>query len=115
MHCRLVYGVGMSDWRESRPLAYVILAVIVTLQLAIPLSRVGTDERRFGWKMFSLEGTPLGLVVETTNGSEIEIDPDEYMAMVRADVDILALLPPHLCLVVPDAATVTWEGGSLEC
>ncbi len=105
----------MSDWRGTRPLAYVILAVILCLQLALPLSRLGTDDRRFGWKMFSEEGTPLGLGVHTTDGSEIEIDPGDYMAMVRVDVDILDLLPPHLCTVVPDAARVTWEGGSLEC
>jgi hypothetical protein len=37
------------------------------------------------------------------------------MAGARGDVDIVALLPPHLCNVVSGAVRVTWDSGEHEC
>lgn len=64
--------------------------------------------------MFSTaQFAPEFVVVTATE--EIEIDHRDYVAMPRADVDFETLLPPHLCVVVPAAVSVRWEGGEHQC
>ena len=44
-----------------------------------------------------------------------QIDLLDYMARVRADIDIGALLPSHLCRVLPDATRVHFNEDITEC
>ena len=106
----------MTNWRQSRPLALMVIAVFLIIQLALPISRLGdVSAKRFGWQMFS-EGSTLPLfVVHTDDGTEFETSLDDYTAMLRADIDLVDLVPPHLCAVVPDAASVTWQTGEYRC
>lgn len=105
----------MRDWRRSRLIAGLVIGVFLLVQLSIPLSRMGDESaRRFGWQMFSSASSTPEFVVTTDTG-EVEIDVGDFMAMIRADVDIVTLIPPHLCQVVPEARSVTWEEGSYEC
>lgn len=105
----------MAGWRRSPAVAVLVIAVFLVVQLAVPLSRLGTDSpRRFGWQMFSIARHSPQFVVATETG-EIEIEVSDFMARVRADVDLVALLPQHLCSVVPGAEVVTWEDGVHRC
>lgn len=106
----------MSAWRRSPVIALLIVSVFLVVQLAIPISRLGHHQPtvRFGWQMFSVAIPAPEFVVATTNG-DVSIDLEDYMARVRGDIDIEALLPPHLCQVVQGAIRVTWADGSYEC
>ena len=105
----------MTGWRTSRVAAVSVIAVFFIVQLAIPISRIGDDDpRRFGWQMFSTSSQAPHFVVTTDTG-EVEVDLADYMARVRGDIDIVSLMPPHLCNVIPGAESVSWEGGDFEC
>lgn len=105
----------MSNWRRSRPLALAVIIAFLVVQLAIPISRLeNEDTRRFGWRMFSVTRLAPEFVV-VTGTEDMEIVIEDYMARVRADIDIAGLLPAHLCAVVPDARKVTWEDGEHPC
>lgn len=105
----------MAGWRRSPAIAGLVVASFLIVQLVVPISRFGDDStRRFGWQMFSL-ARPSPQFVVTTSTGDIEIALSDYMARVRADVDVTLLLPPHLCSVIPGADYVTWEDGSHQC
>jgi hypothetical protein len=105
----------MSDWRTSRLAAGIVIAVFVLVQLALPISRLGReDAARFGWQMYSVARPSPQFVVSTSAG-DVDIRLHDYMARVRADIDIVGLLPPHLCEVVSGAQTVTWEEREHRC
>jgi len=111
-----VYGVAVSSWRRSKVVALAAIGVFLAVQLAIPMARYGEVDRaqRFGWQMFSIGEQAPRFVVETSTGNR-EIDLDDYLARVRGDIDIIGLMPAHLCEVIPGAITVTWQDGSHPC
>ena len=49
------------------------------------------------------------------DGEMQQIDLLDYMARLRADIDIGALLPSHLCRVLPDATRVHFNEDITEC
>ncbi len=106
----------VSSWRTHRVVAALAVVAFVTIQLAIPISRFGSNEAapRFAWQMFSTVREAPDFVVET--GSEtIEIPLNDYMAGARGDVDIEGLMPAHLCSLFPAAIRVTWQWDSYPC
>lgn len=105
----------MNNWRKSKKLAVPIMFVIALIQLGIPTSLVGApDQPRFGWQMFST-GDPLP-AFEVVQGTASEpIDLDDYMARARDEIDAVALLPPHLCEVIPGATRIVWDTGEWSC
>jgi hypothetical protein len=111
-----IYGDIVSEWRKSPLVAGIAVALFVLIQLATPISRFGDHERaqRLGWQMFSVSVPDPTLTVVTDSGEE-KIMLEDYMARVRSDIDIIALMPPHLCKVVEDAAAVNWDGGFYQC
>jgi hypothetical protein len=104
----------VKGWRKFPVVAVGAVSLFLIVQLAIPISRIGDDARRFGWQMFSTAHAAPEFVVVTAT-EEIAIDHRDYVAMARADVDFETLLPPHLCQVVPGAESVRWEGGEFAC
>lgn len=111
-----IYGDIVSEWRKSPMVAGIAVALFVLIQLAIPISRLGDHDRaeRFGWQMFSVSVPAPTLTVVTGSGEE-EVVLEDYMARVRSDIDIIALMPPHLCEVVEDSVAVIWDEGSHQC
>lgn len=106
----------MIDWRQSRVVAGTILALFFVVQLAIPISRLG-DERgqRFGWQMYSREVRAIPEFGVITGDGEVAIDILDYLPTSRIEVDVAMYLPAHLCDVIPEAVSVSWEGGSHRC
>lgn len=111
-----VYRGIMRDWRKTRAVAVLVITLFLITQLVVPISRFGDDSaKRFGWQMFSEGYASPGFVVHTTEGADVEIPLGDYTAILRADVALTELIPPHLCTVVPDAASVTWQTGEYLC
>lgn len=108
--------VQVTSWRKSRAVAAIAVAAFLALQLAVPISRLGTHESapRFAWQMFSTAREAPEFVVETDDGAR-QISLGRYMAGARGDVDIEGLMPPHLCELFPEAERVTWQWGEHEC
>lgn len=105
----------MVGWRKSTVVAALVTAMFVLVQLAIPLSRLDDQSTyRFGWQMYSL-ARPAPQFIVSTSAQTMDIELSDYMAQVRADVNVDALLPDHLCSVIPGAKSVTWEDGAHEC
>jgi hypothetical protein len=106
----------VRNWRTSRPTAALLIALFLIIQLTLPISRLGDDSaKRFGWQMFSKSSTPPGFVVRMNDGAEVEISLDDYTAILRADIALIDRMPPHLCAIMPDALSVTWQTGEFQC
>lgn len=105
----------MSSWRKSPVIAVTVACLILVVQFAVPISRLGDHNlaARFGWQMFSGAAGVPQFVVETPGG-DIEIVLEDYVARVRADID-LSRFPSHLCEVVPGAEAVRWGEDSYLC
>jgi hypothetical protein len=105
----------MKDWRESRIAALLFIAVFVAIQLSIPISRLSEESpRRFGWQMLSVAREAPTFVAHTNLGDN-EIELVDFVARARGDIDLEEVLPTHLCRVLSDANSVSWENGQLEC
>lgn len=108
----------MSGWRSSRVVAIVTISLFILAQLAIPISRMGDNERaqRFGWQMFSslVEQVEFEVLVENS-ADPLKIDLREITARVRDDLPLIEVVPDHLCATVPDATLVRWRGGQQQC
>jgi len=92
-----------------------IATVLIILAMAVIPALVPRTEGRqdaFAWEMFT-EAAPIQVYdVETASGRH-EYQPQDVLAVVRADVDYSAVLPGYLCETVPDALVVTVrEGGT---
>lgn len=102
-------------WRGSRLLVAVLIGLFFTIQLAIPIDRLDSDQAmRFGWQMFSFAHPTPEFSVRTTEG-ESNVEIDDYVASSRVDVDLIRWLPPHMCAVVDGAIEIKWDEGSLKC
>ena len=53
-------------------------------------------------------------VVATTDKT-VDIDLKTITARLRSDPPFGQFVPAHLCATVPEAITVTWPEGSLDC
>ena len=105
----------MTRWRQSSVVTIVGISLFLAIQLATPLARLGNhDASRFGWQMFGTVGAPVAFTVHTDGGSQL-IDLDLYMARIRGDMSLEDLLPPHLCTIIDDATSVTWNRSNFEC
>lgn len=110
-----VYRGHVSSWRRSPAVAVIVSSVFLIVQLGLPLSQLNSDlASRYGWQMFSTTRAIPEFVVKTSS-ELVEITLNDYMARVRADIDIVDELPPHLCQVVPGAQSVTWDEGEYRC
>lgn len=111
-----LYGCGVNDWRSSRLIAVVVFTVVLSLQLAIPSSRLGQPghAQRFAWQMFSGSQAYPTMTVITSAGEE-QIRVEEWLLRARVELDITESLPAHLCAVVHGAQIVTWDEESYRC
>ena len=105
----------MADWRKTRWAAFLVIGCFVLVQLTLPLTRIGADDpTRFGWQMYS-SPRPLPDFFIVTSTGEVPVDVSEHTASIRVESDYVAVLPPHLCAVTPDAVRISWDGGGYEC
>jgi hypothetical protein len=103
-------------WRWSKRLALVALVAFLVVQTVIPvvlLSRPHEHAQRYAWQMFAYS-TSGRFVAVTPTGEEI-VDLDLILARPRADMNLVAVVPGHVCGTRPEVIRVTWDGGQLEC
>lgn len=89
---------------------------VLTLQLAVPASRLGEPghAQRFAWQMFSGSRAYPTMNVITSAGEQ-QVRIEEWLLRARVELDITESLPAHLCEVVPGAQIVTWDEETYRC
>ncbi len=97
-------------------MAALLFTAVLAVQLAVPTSRlIGPGHaQRFGWQMFSGSEAFPEFVVITSTGEE-EVDLADHLLRQRVELDVVEVIPPYLCEIVPDAVAVRWDGESHRC
>lgn len=105
----------MSDNREARPRATAsaaVFAALLALQVCIPLLRLGSERStRFGWQMFATLSEPVQFTVRYRSGLVDTIDVADHVVKGRSEIDLSAVLPPHLCRRLEGADAVMVRRG----
>jgi hypothetical protein len=85
--------------------AFFLLFLLV--QTAVPVVQLWAPRpARFGWQMFSAAPSRPRFSLVMRDGTVRPADLRLYVAESRGEVDLEKALPPHLCRVVPEAASV---------
>lgn len=93
-----------------RRLVTVLFLMILGAMVVLPTSRyVSGDHTRFGWAMFSFADPLPTFTAVTRSGETYRIDPSEYFSFIRQGLPAAEVLPPHLCLQIPELAAVLVE------
>ena len=75
--------------------------------IGMPLTRLTEgNSTRFGWQMFSNAAALTVYTVENDAGESYEVEPADYVVLVRANLPLAETLPAHLCSVEPGAVAV---------
>jgi hypothetical protein len=77
-------------------------------QILIPLAQLAWSPRpaRFGWQMYSVASAAPRFELIMRDGAVKPLDITPYVTSLRADVPLARFLPPHLCMLFPDAAVI---------
>jgi hypothetical protein len=94
-------------WSSRHLLAAVFCASFLTVQIAVPIVQLASPRpARFGWHMWTARRRAPQFSVVMKDGSVRPADVSIYLASSRGEMDAGAVLPPHLCRVIPDIAAV---------
>ena len=107
----------MTGWRWNPRIAAVCLVLFLIVQLTVPIVRITQEAdraTRFGWQMFTRSAFVIDFTVTTASG-QVEVALDDVLVVLRGELPLEELIPPHLCSTVEGARQVSWEGGELEC
>ena len=87
--------------------ATAFFALFLAIQTAVPLVQLWAPRpARFGWQMFTASPQRPRFSLVMRDGTSRPADLRRYVAYSRGEVDLENALPPHLCRVVPDVASV---------
>lgn len=64
--------------------------------------------------MFSSGGEATDFIVVPDAGEPFEVNPADYVAVLRAELPLNDLLPPHLCSSEPEAAAIILRTSTSE-
>ncbi len=103
-------------WQRSPTIAAAVVGLWLAVQLVVPIWRLTSDgQDRFAWRMFSTFEARPTYVVHTGDEERI-VDLEAVTARLRGDLDLVAHLPEHLCITVPEAVRITWDDdGEYAC
>jgi hypothetical protein len=91
--------------RETTAAAFFTLFLLI--QTGVPLVQLWSPRpARFGWQMFSATHKRARYSLVMRDGTSRPADLSQYIAHSRGEMDLEQALPPHLCRVVPDIASV---------
>ena len=91
----------------SRRAAACFFVLYLIVQVSVPIYRLWAPRpARFGWQMFSSSVYPVRVWLLRRDGSEEPIEPTAYVGNPRADLDYERFVPPHICKMRPDVASV---------
>ena len=112
MHMKAPPGLGdsrQSDerWTPQRVVATAFFVLFLLVQTGIPLVKLAAPRpARFGWQMFSGRQQRARFSLVMRDGRSQPVNLGRYVAQSRGEADLEKVLPPHLCRVVPDVASV---------
>ena len=90
-----------------RVAATAFFVLFLLIQTGMPLVQLWAPRpARFGWQMFSATPQRNRFSLVMRDGTGQPVDLRLYVAQSRGEVDLEEALPPHLCRVVPDVASV---------
>jgi hypothetical protein len=90
-----------------RVAATAFFLLFLLIQTAVPLVQLWAPRpARFGWQMFSAAPPRPRFSLVMRDGTIRPADLRLYVAQSRGEVDLEKALPPHLCRVVPEVASV---------
>ena len=85
----------------------VFFGLFLLIQTGVPLVRLWAPRpARFGWQMFSASQARARFSLVLRDGTVQPANLGLYVAHSRGEVNLEKALPPHLCRVVPDLASV---------
>ena len=91
----------------GRVAAIAFFVLFVLIQTVVPLVKLWSPRpARFGWQMFSGRQPRVRFALVLHDGTRQPANLARYVAQSRGEVDLVTALPPHLCRVVPDLASV---------
>ena len=98
---------GHSSWTRG----FIVLFALV--QLVVPAIMLGEPRpARVGWQMFTQGRKKGDFAVIRSDGSRMRIRIADYAAEDIPEVPYYALLPAHLCRVIPGAHAVVVKGAT---
>jgi len=101
---------GASRSPLSRRAAACFFVVYLIVQVSLPVYRLWAPRpARFGWQMFSSSVYPVRVWLLRRDGSEEPLDPAAYVGNPRADLDYEKFVPPHICKLRPEVASVRFQ------
>lgn len=81
--------------------------LFLLIQTAVPLAQLWASRpARFAWQMYSAKPQPTRFSLVMRDGTRKPANLGPYVAQARGEVNLEHALPPHLCRVVPDLASV---------
>jgi hypothetical protein len=91
--------------------AAVFFAAFLAIQIAVPLVQLAWSPRpaRFGWQMYSVVSATPHFELIMRDGAAKPLDITAYVTSLRGDVPLARFLPPHLCMLFPDAIAVYYQ------
>jgi hypothetical protein len=94
-------------WTSRHLRAAVFCASFLTIQIAVPIVQLTSPRpARFGWHMWTARPRSPQFYIVMNDGTVRQADVSVYLASSRGEMDAGAVLPPHLCRVIPDIAAV---------
>jgi hypothetical protein len=116
----------MVNHRRTAPsiiITVCFFVVFLAAQILIPLAQLAWSPRpaRFGWQMYSVVSNAPRFDLVMRDGTANPLDITPYVTSLRADVPLARFLPPHLCILFPDAAAVHYQiddgsqAGTYQC
>jgi hypothetical protein len=94
-------------------IAAAVFLGVLALQVLIPLSRLAEPRpARFAWHMYSGARAPVAISVMIGTDSVHPIELRDVVRNVRADLDYVSHLVPHLCGTLANASGVRVARGA---
>lgn len=88
-------------------MAAAFFVLFLLIQTGVPLVRLWAPRpARFGWQMFSANPQRVRFFLVMRDGTTQPATLGRYVAQSRGEVNLERALPPHLCRVVPNLASV---------
>ena len=99
-----------APWSRAARVRAVFLVVFLVGQFALCVHQLGQPRpARFGWQMYSGARNPVAYRVKGRNGSLKDVRVGDYLAVIRDEMDQLAVLPRAICSRETAASSVSYR------
>ena len=103
--------MGESNSHYSWTSGFIVLFGLIQIVLPAIMLREPRPAR-FGWHMFTQGRKPGDFAVIHSDGHRTPVRIADYAVQARPEVSFYAVLPAHLCRVIPEAHAVAVKGAT---